>query len=61
VISGSCAVAFEDGSIAELREGTFFHIPAIPHDSWVIGDQPYVSLHLDHPERYAAPADDDQT
>lgn len=54
-------MAFEDGSIAELREGTFFHIPAIPHDSWVIGDQPYVSLHLDHPERYAAPADDDQT
>jgi len=54
VVSGACAVGFDDGSIAELREGAFFHIPAIAHDSWVIGDAPYVSLHLDRPEDYAA-------
>lgn len=54
VLSGACAVSFEDGSIAELRQGAFFHIPAIAHDSWVIGTEPYVSLHLDNPEDYAA-------
>lgn len=54
VVSGACAVGFEDGSVAELRAGAFFHIPAIAHDSWVIGDAPYVSLHLDQPEDYAA-------
>ncbi len=25
---------------------SLFHIPAIPHDSWVIGDEPYISLHF---------------
>jgi hypothetical protein len=54
VVSGACAIGFQDGSVVELRQGTFFHIPAVPHDSWVIGDEPYVSLHLDHPEDYAA-------
>jgi len=23
-----------------------FHIPAEPHDSWVVGDEEYVSLHF---------------
>jgi quercetin dioxygenase-like cupin family protein len=53
VLSGAAAVAFEDGRIEELREGTIFHIPAVPHDSWVIGDTPYVSLHLLGAEHYA--------
>jgi hypothetical protein len=30
-----------------------FHIPATPHDSWVLGDQPYVSLHFLGAEHYA--------
>jgi hypothetical protein len=25
----------------------------VPHDSWVIGDEPYVSLHFVGAERYA--------
>jgi quercetin dioxygenase-like cupin family protein len=54
VVSGSAAASFEDGSVAELRAGAFFYIPPIAHDSWVIGNEPYVSLHLDHPEDYAA-------
>lgn len=53
VVSGACAVSFEDGSVAELRAGAFFYIPTIAHDSWVIGAEPYVSLHLDRPEDYA--------
>ena len=30
-----------------------FHIPAEPHDSWVIGDTPYVSLHFLGADHYA--------
>ena len=39
--------------IVELRAGQVFHIPAVPHDSWVIGDEPYVSLHFLGAEKYA--------
>ena len=28
-------------------------IPPLPHDSWVVGDQPYVSLHFLGAEHYA--------
>jgi hypothetical protein len=26
----------------------------VPHDSWVVGDEPYVSLHFLGAEQYAA-------
>jgi hypothetical protein len=29
-----------------MKEGQLFYIPAEPHDSWVVGDRPYISLHL---------------
>ncbi|PYK64585.1 MAG: cupin [Verrucomicrobia bacterium] len=53
VLSGTAAVAFDDGRIVELRAGDLFYVPPVPHDSWVIGDQPYVSLHFLGAERYA--------
>jgi hypothetical protein len=53
VLSGAATAAFEDGRVYELRAGQLFHIPAVPHDSWVIGDEPYVSLHFLGAERYA--------
>src|SRR5262249_48457703 len=40
VLSGTATAAFDDGQIVELRAGELFHIPPIPHDSWVIGDHP---------------------
>ena len=46
VLSGHATAAFDDGRIYDLTTGTVFHIPAEPHDSWVVGDEPYVSLHL---------------
>lgn len=46
VVSGTATAAFEDGRVIELTAGSLFHIPAAPHDSWVVGDQPYVSLHF---------------
>jgi hypothetical protein len=54
VVSGTATVAFADGRVLELTEGTLFHVPAEPHDSWVVGDRPYVSLHLMGAQDYAA-------
>jgi hypothetical protein len=45
VISGKAVVAMEDGRIIELKAGDLFHIAA-GHDSWVVGNEPYVSLHF---------------
>ncbi len=53
VLAGSATVAFEDGRVVELRAGNLFHVPAVPHDSWVVGSEPYVSLHFLGTARYA--------
>jgi quercetin dioxygenase-like cupin family protein len=53
VLSGTATVAFDDGHVIELKAGELFYVPPVPHDSWVIGDQPYVSLHFLGAERYA--------
>src|SRR5262245_16500740 len=45
VISGRATAAMSDGSVTELTPGTLFYVPPVPHDSWVVGDEPYVSLH----------------
>jgi hypothetical protein len=46
VVSGHAVAAFEDGSLLDLAAGELFYIPPVPHDSWVVGDAPYVSLHF---------------
>lgn len=46
VLSGEAVAEFEDGRIVPLRAGELFHIPPEPHDSWVVGHEPYVSLHF---------------
>jgi hypothetical protein len=53
VLSGVATVAFEDGRIVELLPGNLFHVPATPHDSWVVGAEPYVSLHFLGSGQYA--------
>jgi quercetin dioxygenase-like cupin family protein len=53
VLAGTATVAFEDGSIIELRAGELFYIPPVPHDSWVVGDAVYVSLHFLGADSYA--------
>jgi quercetin dioxygenase-like cupin family protein len=53
VLSGTATAAFDDGQVIELRAGQLFHIPAVPHDSWVIGNEPYVSLHFLGAAKYA--------
>lgn len=53
VISGAATAAFADGTVVELCAGEAFYIPPVPHDSWVIGDEPYVSLHFLGADHYA--------
>ena len=52
VLSGCATAAMDDGSVTELKAGDLFYI-APGHDSWVIGDEPYVSLHFLGADDYA--------
>jgi hypothetical protein len=36
-----------------MKAGELFYIPPVPHDSWVVGDVPYVSLHFLGADHYA--------
>ena len=54
VIAGSAAVSMRDGREFMLTPGMFFAIPP-GHDSWVVGDEEYVSLHIAEAKAYAAP------
>jgi hypothetical protein len=54
VVSGCATAEMADGTTLEMRAGDFFYIPP-GHDSRVIGDEPYVSLHFMGAERYAKP------
>lgn len=51
VLSGKSGLSMQDGSVREMKAGDIFYV-APGHDSWVIGDQPYVSLHLMGAEQY---------
>jgi quercetin dioxygenase-like cupin family protein len=55
VLAGTATAAFDDGRVIELKAGELFYIPPVPHDSWVVGNEPYVSLHFLGAEKYAAP------
>jgi quercetin dioxygenase-like cupin family protein len=52
VLSGAAVAKMDDGSELVMRAGDFFFIPP-GHDSWVVGDEPYVSLHIMGSEDYA--------
>lgn len=53
VVSGRAAVKMSDGTEFVMEPGDLFAIPS-GHDSWVVGDEPYVSLHLMGATAYAA-------
>ena len=53
VLSGTATAALDDGRVFKLRAGELFYIPPVPHDSWVVGDEPYVSLHFLGADHYA--------
>ncbi len=45
VVSGCATAAMDDGRIIEMHAGDVFYIPP-GHDSWVVGNEAYVSLHF---------------
>jgi len=53
VLSGRAVAAMSEAEIIDLTPGTMFYIPPTPHDSWVVGDEPYVSLHFMGADQYS--------
>jgi len=53
VVSGCATAAMADGRVIEMHAGDVFYIPPEPHDSWVLGDEPYISLHFLGADHYA--------
>lgn len=53
VVSGCATAAMDDGTIVEMKAGDVFYVPP-GHDSWVVGDEPYVSLHFLGADEYAS-------
>jgi ethanolamine utilization protein EutQ (cupin superfamily) len=45
VVEGRAAVRMTDGTEVVMAPGDIFAVPP-GHDSWVVGDEPYVSLHF---------------
>lgn len=54
VVSGSVHVDFDDGSSMDLRAGDVYEIGP-GHDSWVIGDEPYVTVSWEGARTWATP------
>ena len=52
VVSGVATAAMDDGRVIQMRPGDVFYIPP-GHDSWVVGNEPYVSLHFMGASDYA--------
>ncbi len=53
VLRGQAVAKMDDGREVVMRKDDFFYLPA-GHDSWVVGDEPYVSLHILGTDDYAA-------
>ena len=45
VVAGKAVAATTDGRVVEMKAGDLFYI-APGHDSWVVGEEPYVSRHF---------------
>lgn len=56
VLSGRATATIVGGSVVEMKAGDVFYVPPGPpgHDSWVVGNEPYVSLHLLGASNYSA-------
>ena len=51
-VAGRMTVQMDDGTERVMKAGDLFYVPP-GHDSWVVGDEPYVSLHIVGSEGYA--------
>jgi quercetin dioxygenase-like cupin family protein len=53
VLRGEAVAKMDGGPEVVMRAGDFFYVPP-GHDSWVVGEEPYVSLHILGSQDYAA-------
>jgi quercetin dioxygenase-like cupin family protein len=53
VLGGAAVAKMDDGTEKVMRAGDFFYVPP-GHDSWVVGDDAYISLHILGSEEYAS-------
>lgn len=53
VVTGRMAIEMDDGRRVEVGPGDLCSVPP-GHDAWVLGDEPYTSLHLVGADAYAA-------
>jgi quercetin dioxygenase-like cupin family protein len=53
VVSGRAMIVMDGGEERIVGPGDVFHAPP-GHDSWVVGDEPYVSLHFLGADEYAS-------
>ena len=53
VLSGRAMVRMDDGRELELKPGDLFEVGP-GHDSWVVGEEPYVSIHFLGADQYAS-------
>jgi len=53
VVSGRAVIAMDDGPEIEVVPGDLFYFPP-GHDAWVVGREPYVSLHFLGATQYAS-------
>ena len=52
VLEGRAVAEMADGTLVELTPGSVFYVPP-GHDSWVVGEERYVSLHFLGADHYA--------
>jgi hypothetical protein len=52
VVSDCASCRMKDGRYYKMKPGDLFYIGP-GHDSWVVGNEPYVSLHFFGAEHYA--------
>ena len=57
VLSGRAAIRMNDGTEVVVGPGDIFAVPP-GHDSWVVGDESYVSLHFLGAQSYAKKSDE---
>ncbi len=53
VLSGSATIDFKGGEVHTINKGDIFCVSSRPHDSWVVGQENYISIHFLGPDKYA--------
>ena len=53
VLSGPATGPFEGEPVRTVSPENVFYVPEKPHDSWVVGDELFVSIHFLNADQYA--------